>query len=404
MPKPSPASKPTGKKGPEREKNSAANPADAAKLLTAFDRKILKGLLAEWENAAWQLPEAIQGRILPPIFGIREMTDRFGIWVSDRREISLSRDLVTHYRWDDVRDVLLHEMAHQVACEALSGKDEPPHGDSFKAVCRMLRISPAATAAYRSLRNRIGDGQILDEQDRIMVKVQKLMALATSANVNEAHAAMQKAYALIARHNISLIEKNTDQSYVSIFVDTPRLRRFREDYHLASLLQEFYFVHGVWVQAWVISKEKMGRVLEISGTSQNVQIAEYVHDTVVRYIHSAWDAYCRKAGDRLGRYRKTDFAVGIIEGFKTTLKSATKHMAADSETYLPVTLTDPGLESYVENRYPHIRRSSRQGPGCDKKILSDGIETGKRLVIAKGISQRADTRTLSLPFKTSSTP
>ena len=74
----------------------------------------------------------------------------------------------------------------------------------------------------------------------------------------------------------------------------------------------------MWIQAWVVAKDRMGRVLEISGTRKNITIAEYVHDTLCRYIDSAWDAYRRGKG--LNRYRKTDFAVGIIQGFTTTLQ------------------------------------------------------------------------------------
>lgn len=381
------------------EKFEKRDEADAASFMTTFDRQVLAGVFAEWELAWGRLPEVLRYRVRSPFFSIQDMTDRLGLWRADRREISLSRELVSQYRWDDVREVLLHEMAHQVAQEGLGGRYEPPHGESFKKACALLRITPMTGASYRPLRDRLGEGEILDEQDRIMVKIQKLMALSTSSNANEAHAAMQKAYELIARHNISLIETRRNQNYISIFIDVPRLRRFQEEYHLASLLQEFYFVHGIWVPAWVREKEKMGRVLEISGTRHNVQIAEYVYEAVVRYIDSSWEDYRRKMDLRLDRYRKTDFAMGIIQGFRTTLTTAAQNVTLGPDRLVPAVITDPGLEDYVGTRYPNTRRFSKRGPGCNEKILSDGVETGKKLVISKGISQTSDVRDLRLPEK-----
>ncbi len=61
----------------------------------------------------------------------------------------------------------------------------------------------------------------------------------------------------------------------------------------------------------------MGRVLEISGTLQNVKIASYVYDFVHNYINSSWAIYNKNK--KHSRYRKTDFATGIIDGFTSKL-------------------------------------------------------------------------------------
>ena len=63
----------------------------------------------------------------------------------------------------------------------------------------------------------------------------------------------------------------------------------------------------------------MGRVLEISGTEKNVQIASYVYNFVNRFIESQWREYNKKKG--LNRYRRTDFALGVLEGFEQKLNN-----------------------------------------------------------------------------------
>ncbi|GAB6909443.1 hypothetical protein JCM12296A_52870 [Desulfosarcina cetonica] len=366
-------------------------------MWVAFERQVLQGLRAEWENACWLLPADLRQTVRCPLFSIREMRQRLGSWHPEKREITLSREMVNRHRWDDVKDVLLHEMAHQVAHESLGATAEPDHGTAFRKACQWLRANPAASGSYLPLSERLRRGEALDEQDRIVVKVSKLMALAESSNPNEAKAAMQKAYVLIARHNLRMIDRGARQHYASIFLGKPRLRHFREAYHLALLLQDFYFVDGVWIQAWVLEKGRMGRVLEISGTPKNVLIAEYVHDAVGRYIDTAWAAYT--GTKTLNRSRKTDFAVGIIEGFKTTLLPMLSEMrtGGDKANHLPVKMADPVLRQYVAKRYGRLQSFARRGPGHDPRVLADGTETGKKLVIAKGITQTAENRDLRLP-------
>ncbi len=80
-------------------------------------------------------------------------------------------------------------------------------------------------------------------------------------------------------------------------------------------------------------KGKMGRVLEISGVVQNLKIAEYVHDFIGQFIDAQWRKY--NQGKRLNRYRKTDFAVGIIEGFRDKLESNVVSKKAQKRHFCP---------------------------------------------------------------------
>jgi hypothetical protein len=365
-------------------------------LQSSLERRILRGLLAEWENALWLLPDPLKQAVKKPILAIRDMPGRLGAWSPAKREITLSREIVLAGRWDDLKEVLLHEMAHQVAHEGLQATSESDHGPGFRQACALLRANPAASGAYRPLHERLNQGEELDDRDRIVVRIQKLMALAESSNLNEAHAAMRKAHELITRHNVRLIGRKGNQEYHSIFLGTPQLRHFREAYHLAHLIQDFYFVQCMWIQAWVVKREKMGRVLEISGSRKNITIAEYVHDTICRYIDAAWDDYRRGKG--LNRYRKTDFAVGIIEGFTTTLQQASTMATRNEETGLPVRMEDQALTRYIAQRYPHVRSYRKKGTGHNAQVLADGTEKGKQLIIAKGITRNDGFRDQRLEY------
>ena len=364
-----------------------------------LERRILHGLACEWEKALWVLDTAHEELMLKPLFSLTDMTNKHGYWSSEKREICLSRNLVLNHPWDAILEVLLHEMAHQFAEEVLGASDEPPHGPKFQRACYLLRANPKASGKYEPLDGRIRRKSSRSE-DRIMIRVKKLMALAQSQNQHEAELAMAKAHEFIAKYNLDLLAHNKDRDFVSVFVGKSALRHFREDYHLARLLQDFYFVYGLWVSTYVLEKDKMGRVLEVSGTVQNTKIACYIHAFVQHYIDSQWRKYNEAKG--LNRYRKTDFAVGIIEGFRSKLKSQSegknpaRHREPSGEkgwkvagTRALIKLEDPLLLKYAAYRYPRTTSFKRRVSSQDDVIFRDGMKFGKKLVISKGITDKA---------------
>jgi hypothetical protein len=347
-----------------------------------LERRVLHGLSCEWDEAVFKLGPSFRGKLRKPLFSLSDMSGKWGYWSNSRNEICLGRTLVLNHSWDAVKDVLLHEIAHQFADQVLGIDNEPPHGPGFKKACYLLRADPKASGKYILLDNKVFDDSA-NREDRIMVRIKKLMALAQSSNQNEAEAAMTKAHEFIRRYNIDLLERDENRDFVSVFIGKPALRHFREHYDLSHLLQEFYFVYGIWTPAYVLDKGKMGRVLEISGTVQNVKIASYVHDFVRSFIESQWDKY--NMGRRLSRYRKTDFAMGIIRGFHSKLKTRDNKV---NDKLALVMVEDPLLKKYTAHRYPRVTILTGKAIRRDKNILKDGMDIGKELIISKGISNK----------------
>ncbi len=357
--------------------------------LPELERRVLHGLALEWETARWVLPAKQQKVMRPPLFSLRDMKDRWGFWSGEKREIALSRALVLYHSWDAVREVLLHEMAHQMAEEVLGAFGDPPHGPTFDAACTLLRANPRASGRFIPLDERIAQ-QPTHSDDRILRKVKKLLALAGSHNRHEAEAAMGRAHALIAKYNVHLIAQDDQRSFVTAFVGRAALRHRPEDYSLAHLLQDHYFVRGLWVPAYVPAKGKMGRVFEISGTLSNVQMASYVYDFVSRFIEQEWQEYNVNKG--LNHLRGSDFAVGVIDGFRLKLKEPP--LAEPEKSPALMKIDDPQLTDYMADRYPRTRKFLRGGTRRDPQVVKDGRQIGEKMVIAKGISSTAGNRGL----------
>jgi predicted SprT family Zn-dependent metalloprotease len=349
-----------------------------------LERRILHGMACEWETALLNLEPAKRKLIPRPLFAVKNLKTQWGNWSQEKREISLSRQLVLNYPWDSIRDVLLHEAAHQIAQQLFGASAQTPHGPAFDQACKLLRIHPAASANYQPLQDRFLQDHS-SHYDKRMLRIKKLLALAESKNRFEADAAMTKAHELIASHNIEINRHEDKRQFLSIFIGSPALRHPREDYHLANLLQDYYFVTGIWVAAYVIEKGKMGRVLEISGVVQNLKIAEYVYDFIGQFIDAQWRKY--NQGKRLNRYRKTDFAVGIIEGFRDKLESNVVSKKAQKNIFALIQKRDPQLEKYFKFKYPHTASVKKAASQQDTRVLNDGKKLGQKLVIAKGICE-----------------
>ncbi len=350
-----------------------------------LERQLLHGLSCEWENAFWLLNASHRKKLKRPIFSLQDMASRWGYWSGKKNEICLSRKLLSRHSWAAVRGILLHEMAHQIAEQVLCIRDETSHGQGFRDACNLLKADPKSSENFKPLDDPKQDSTSLPE-DRILIRVRKLMSLAQSPNQYEAESAMTKAHELISKHNIDLISKNGERQFVSVFVGQPALRHFRDVYHLSGLLQKFYFIYGIWVPAYVLAKGRMGRVLEITGTRQNIRIAAYVHDFIVHFIELQWREYNKDK--KLGRHHKTDFAVGIIEGFSSKLKLQEKKTTCTAQRQGLVRIQDPLLKKHAAWKYPRTAHIKSSASEKDPQVLNDGFKKGRDLIIHKGISEK----------------
>jgi hypothetical protein len=350
-----------------------------------LERRILKGLGHEWEIALWTLSPAHRTLMRMPTFSLQNMKRRWGYWSSDKNIIVLNRFFVLNYPWDDVREVLHHEMAHQMSEQVLGAQNEPPHGLSFQKACHLLRANPKASGTYQPLHERILS-TTTDPGDKMMIRARKLLALAESPNHHEAEAAMTKAHELIAKHHLEVLSQDSQRDFMSVFLGKPALRHRREVYHLSRLIQDYYFVQGIWIPAYVMEKGKMGRVLEISGRVHHIQMAHYVYDFIINFIDRQWAEY--RMEKQLNRSRKTDFAVGIIEGFRSRLENKKNALKSTVEAGALIEREDPLLAAHMRYKYPNTSTFRRNVAWEDGKIRKDGLQLGQELVISKGIAEK----------------
>lgn len=358
------------------------NKSNNSLLTEDLERRTLYGLSLEYDNALLFLDPMCASKMKKPLFRLSPTQHQLGAWHSVKREISISRNLALFHPWDTVKEVLIHEMAHQMADEVFRVRKESAHGPTFHKACKLLRANPKASGHYPHFHTKSQD-DISSDRHHLLRRVKKLMALSDSKNPHEAAAAMTKAHELILKYNLPLLENRNVTSFTTMFLGKPALRHYREDYLLAHLLLEFYFVEGLWIPSYVTEKGKMGRVFEVSGTLTNVKIAAYVYDCVHNYIESQWEHF--SCGKKLGRFKKSDFAAGIITGFHQKLLNEEYSKTLRPTEKMLILSGDPQLKAYMKDRYPHTRSIRQSVANLDSNIYSKGLKKGKHLSLMKGV-------------------
>ena len=352
------------------------------------ERAILLGLAAEWREALAILPRRLRDALRRPQFSLSDTERRLGAWDPAREEIRVNRRFALERGWDEVRELLRHEMAHQLADQALAGGAETSHGPAFREACRLLGAHPGASGEFIPLGARI-DGDVDPGRARVFARVHKLLALASSKNRHEAELALLRAREFARRHHVD--QQQGGEEFLSAFAGRPALRHTREEYQLAALVTRTWEAYGIWVPAWVVERGRMGTVLELSGTPAQVKLAGYVHAFVRRHIATEWARYER--GRRLGARRRTDFGCGVIEGFRGTLERGGTR-GRGSAGAIVRTGQDPLFSAYLGVRYPRRTTISRGGGRIDPGVHRDGVRAGERLVIRAGVEDPAAPRRL----------
>jgi len=337
----------------------------------------LRMIGSEWRGYNDQY---LSGRLRPPIFQLTESEQTHGRWDGHTRTLSLSAWHIATHSWDEVRNTLQHEMAHQVVQEIFRESGDRPHGEMFARACRMLRCDATATSRSDLLGRKEDSG---DPRDRVVVKIQKLLALGRSSNEHEASLAVKKASELLLKFNIDLSSDPARKQYRNRSIG-PFLSRIQEYHHtVANILSDHFFVRVIWVHSYDARRDKTGRRLEIIGAPENLEIAEYVHDFLHNAMERIWDQHRKSPAYAKGR--KPQFYAGMTRGFRNKLDEQRRHIARSRDL---VWLGDTDLAEHYRYLYPRVHsiRGSGVTRGAD---YHHGVEKGREIQLHHGVKEQA---------------
>jgi hypothetical protein len=320
-----------------------------------------------------------------PVLAFSELQSRLGQWDSRARTLSLSRAMLQNEPWSAVREVLAHEMSHQFVDEVLGIHDETAHGPAFQRICAERGFDAAARGLPRT-------GREASAEDPLLRRVSRLLALAGSANVHEAEAAMNAAQRLMLQHNLDLAAAEARRGYSFLVLGTVKARHEAWEQLLAGLLSQHFFVDVIWVLSYDVATAREGRVLEVCGTSSNLEVASYVHAFLGGTAERLWRDHKRQAPaeSTAGRERGR-FFLGVMAGFDEKLRTSRKESQEQGLVYVG----DPALKEYLARRHP--RRTSGSGLRFHPTdAYKAGHAEGRRLVLHRPVNGQTTHRGLAL--------
>lgn len=338
-------------------------------LVAQRERLLLEALRYELKTIAL---DVFGGALLAPILTLDHATDRLAAWDGRHRTLTVSRYFIASSSWITVREVLKHECAHQYVDEVLGVTDESAHGPTFRRVCSDRGIDPRAAGVVVPGSPREADVDV----DRVLRRVEKLLALAQSDNAAEAEAAANAAQRLMLEHNLAVLGR--PRRYVVRALGTPTSRMHAHEKLLGVLLSKHYFVDVIIVRAWMPDAARMGTVIEVTGAQENVDMAEWVHAFLLGAAERTWREYAR--GRALPAKERLPFFAGFMMGVRDTLE---KGVEAAQERGL-VWVGDADLAAFVRRRHPRVRRG-RIG-GRAREGHAAGREAGHDVVIHKPVA------------------
>jgi hypothetical protein len=362
---------------------AARAPDEALRLSAALEAALLHELR---EQVRLLAVSHFKGALRLPQIELVPSRSRLGRWIAATRTIELSRALVLTEPWGTVIEVLKHELAHQYVSEVLGEREETPHGPRFRAVCERLGIDGAATGLPRPESDDASTRKVGD-------RIARLLALAESPNVHEAEAAMLAAQRLLLKHNLELSGARMAQGYVWKHLGQPTGRTTEAERVLSLLLGKHFFVEAIWIPVYRPREGKRGSVLEICGSSENVEIADYVHGYLTTTAERLWREHKKQSGIKGDRDRRT-FLAGVMTGMSDKLNKEAKK----NENSGLVWVADGDLTRFFRRRHPHVRHVRYAGQRRSE-AYTHGREAGRNIVIHKGMRENAAARGLLLPPK-----
>lgn len=228
------------------------------------------------------------------------------------------------------------------------------------------------------------------EQERIVEKIRKLLALATSSNQAEAEAAAAKAQALLQAYNLERAQiegaAGARPLYLKQIVELGSNQRWRR--YLLDAIADAHFCKAVYTPG----QPRMSMI----GEPHNLDVVEFLYLCLARQLESLAAAAYRQSRSPLAAVTwKDGFYLGAVSSLRQRLERQHQDFAHTSEqTRALVVIKDAALQEAVATFFPKVRTAA------PKHLLSAdgwqaGVQAGQAIDLQAGVQPgRAATKRL----------
>lgn len=369
-----------------------------------WDRNVIAQLYREYRLVLSQHKVSLR----PVAIQLFDSRVTWGQWDPLSRTILISRRLIQDYAWFYVQGILRHEMAHQWVHDVCGPESaqQPPHGEWFQLACRYLGVTNEFCRASVRLQETELDWRKenrVESASKLLEKVQKLLALATSSNEHEALLAMEKVRELYAKYQLEKATQNDQTQFVHlpIFTEKKRFEAFQD--RILSILVGHFFVEVITSRLFNAQHNDYFKMIELVGTRENVLMAEYVYYFLMQQSDFWVRETIKQSNTPISRLDRKSLKLGILEGFSEKLsrserKSSTpppfrQGSAPGESTAISVIGTaltrfknDPALKGYLAKVYPRLSYRSGAEQSIDPSYYQRGKSIGQSITLSRAVT------------------
>ena len=321
----------------------------------------------------------------PIVVAIYNNKNMLGYFDSNFFELGFHECLM-HANRAQLHNIIRHELAHYMTFIKY-GPYVDSHGVHFRDFCKSLGWGEDVYQATILLEGAMKSSEI--EENSILRKIQKLMALSTSSNQNEAEQAMIKSQQLLLKHNIdeaSIAHPEDEKIFLKRI-----MQQKKENAKMRSIARilETFFVSAVYRRA----NEFI--CLEILGNATNLEIAEYVAEFLQQEFEKLWEQASRLTHLK-GMTAKNSFFQGIATGYCNKINALKRGYNTEVSNALMV--IEKKLIDAQEMVYNRLSAKSSKGNYCEASSKL-GEMMGRQLNINPAINKSPKYSDALLPFK-----
>lgn len=328
--------------------------------------------LKVWGNRFYNFDQTSSYPIKVVIYNNKSM---LGYFDSHFLELGFHESLM-HTSRAQLHHVIRHELAHYMTF-ILYGEYVQAHGTEFRAFCKRQGWGEEVYMATTCL----DDGQNTSDKEECAVlrKVQKLMALTTSSNANEAELAMIKAQQLLLKHNIDATYMDGEEDE-KVFLKRI-MKQKKEDAKMRAIahILTTFFVNTVYNRAGGFI------YLEILGSAVNIEIAEYVASFLQVELDKHW-YHAQKYANLKGMIAKNSFFLGLSKGYCDKIQALKRQYSNDVSSALLV--IEKKLGDAEEMAYERLSSRRSKGNYC-RESSAVGEKVGRQLNINPALNQHS---------------
>lgn len=321
----------------------------------------------------------IKNTFYPLSIVVFEDQQKLGYFDSRFFELGISKKLMYQANTRVLKNIIRHELAHFISF--VEHGPQVMHGEEFKIICRRYLWDDEVERAYINveLQNEEMHGDL--QSEKLLAKIKKLLALASSENSHEAELATLRANALLLEHNLSFLNaQKTNAADYNVYVERVIEGSRKNSKHMAiyEILKTFHV-------SPIFNQGRGAFYLEVIGEKTNVELAVYVASYLDSMLEIMWSETKKQNKDLSSVSAKNAYFKGVATGYCQKVKLQNQTLASSTD----LMVLENKLSTNLKMVYSRIGHTKSTAGRDHQKANEMGIESGRNLSIRPGIKNKS---------------